>query len=128
MVDVPFLHDGDGGVAGETDRMVTSSEVAGVTGETDRMGAWSEVGIKSCNAGTDSALETLTKSCDAGTDAALKMYGRHCRRANVFKYSRVRRGPAVAGQRHGRRHTRADGAESVANRGGSTIAVHRRGW
>ena len=31
------------------------SEFAGVSGETDRMAALSEDGIKSCNAGTDSA-------------------------------------------------------------------------
>ena len=44
---------------------------AGGAGETARRGSLSEVGIKTCNAGTDSALEAHATSCDA------------CRRANV---------------------------------------------
>ena len=68
------VEDADG--AGETDRMNAWSEVvdADGAGETDRMNARSVVDIKSCSAGTGSALEAHTKFCDACTDSALKAH------------------------------------------------------
>ena len=51
------------GVTGDMDPVGAWLEATCVAGETDRMGAWSEVGIKSCTAGTDSALKAHTKSC-----------------------------------------------------------------